>query len=287
MKNSIITLILLVFLFPALSAADNGKYEITYGDTVRTYLMFVPQSGNPGMPLVVCAHGYGSKTRWRKDLVKVADSCGFAVCFPDGAPDSRGKDGWYVGYPPQQGYMDTDEGAFFSALVDEVCTRFNLSHTNVFLAGMSNGGDLCYQLAFTNPGLFKAFGSVAGLMFKWVYEAYPLPRAVPFLEIHGDADKTSIWEGDLSNQGGWGAYLPVEWAAFTMAVANRCTTSTVDSLGVLKPGGGEVTLIRYEGAPSGADVYLYRISGGPHSWGQKSVPTAELLWNFFSRYIDK
>ncbi len=158
MKKLIISLLgAISFLTCNADKKEIVKYEFAYGDTIRTYSMYLPDTLRQNAPLVIYTHGYGSKTRWRTGLNATAEREGFAVCYPDGAPDSRGKDGWKVGYPPQDS-MNIDEADFFAKLKEEVCSRFNLSRENSFMAGMSNGGDLCYQLAFTAPGLFREIG---------------------------------------------------------------------------------------------------------------------------------
>ncbi len=138
MKSCIFTLAVAFAVAVAVNAADDSalskKYTMVYGDTVRTYRMYMPLSVGDGAPLVVYTHGYGSKTRWRDDLNAVADSCGFAVCYPDGMPDSRGNDSWKVGYPFQE-CMVIDEADFFRHLLDEVTSRFRLSRANVFMTG--------------------------------------------------------------------------------------------------------------------------------------------------------
>lgn len=260
------------------------KYQFAYGDTVRTYAMYLPKDLKPGAPLVIYTHGYGSKTRWRTGLNGTAEREGFAVCYPDGAPDSRGKDGWKVGYPPQES-MTIDEADFFTKLKEEVCSRFNLSRENSFMAGMSNGGDLCYQLAFTAPGLFRAYASVAGLLFECTYLDNPLPQPVPFMEIHGDADKTSMWEGDHENTGGWGRYIPVPLAVSTMATANRCCSMRTETFPTLTDSTRTITRTVYYDAPSGFDVEVYKVGGAPHSWHVKDVNTHEVVWRFFKQYL--
>lgn len=282
-------LLMIVIAFAAFlpSMADTPeipRYEMNYGDTVRTYAMYLPANLKAGAPLVIYTHGYGSKTRWLKDLNSTAEREGFAVCYPDGAPDSRGKQGWKVGYPPQES-MTIDEADFFSKLKEEVCSRFNLSRQNCFMTGMSNGGDLCYQLAFTAPGLFRAYASVAGLLFECTYLNYPLPQPVPFMEVHGDADKTSMWEGDHDNTGGWGPYIPVPLAVSTMATANRCCSMHTESFPTLADSTRMVTRTIYYDAPTGYDVEVWRVQGGKHSWHAKDVATHEAVWNFFKRYL--
>lgn len=285
MKHYIILLLCLL----ASAGASAKKYELqrcemNYGDTVRTYTMYIPEGLAKGAPLVVYAHGYGSKTRSRDDLNAAADRFGFAVCNVDGTPDAKGKDGWKVGYPGQEN-MKVDEAHFFRALLDEVCRRFGLSRENVFLAGMSNGGDLCYQFAYTDPSLFRAYGSVAGLTFECTYNKEHLTVPVPFIEIHGTADDTSSYFGDHDNIGGWGAYIPVPLAVQAIAANNRCSTLTASKVDSHRPVQHPVTRYHYGNSPSGADVELIEIYGAPHSWHAKDLDTGTLLWEFFSRYV--
>ena len=288
MKLRLFTLMVAVALAVVANATNTnnqtGKYTIAYGDTIRTYSMHVPISISNGAPLVVYTHGYGSKTRWRDDLNAVADSCGFAVCYPDGSPDSRGYDSWNVGYSTQD-CMDIDEADFFSHLLDEVTSKFRLSTVNVFMAGWSNGGDLCYHLAYTDPALFRAYGSVGGLMYESMYTNNTLTLPVPIIEIHGNDDDVAMWEGDHLNTGGWGAYIPVPLAVATVAAHNRCTTMAIDTIPNKRDASQMVKRTSYSGSPSNCDVVLYEIEGGKHSWAEEEVNTSKILWDFFSRYL--
>lgn len=262
------------------------KESFDYKGLQRTYTMYLPDTLEAGAPLVVYVHGYGSKTRWLEDLNAVAARKGFAVCYPDGLPDSRGKDGWKVGYPPQES-LEIDEADYFRHLLDEVCGRYGLSRDNVFCAGMSNGGDLCYQFAYTDPTIFRAYASVAGLTFECTYLPEKLTVPVPFMEIHGTADKTSMWGGDHENKGGWGAYIPVPLAVAAIAANNRCTVAVSDTVPSRPESGRTVVRTVYSGSPTGADVVLYRIEGGKHSWAKKDIETSEIIWNFFEPYVKK
>lgn len=280
------TLLCAVVLSLSMAAQQQPKYSFNYAGTVRTYGMYVPQSVAPGAPLVVYTHGWGSTTRWRPDLNAAADKYGFAVCYPDGMPDSRGKDSWKVGYPSQES-MQIDEADFFRHLLDEVCTRFSLSRENVFTTGFSNGGDLCYQFAYTAPELFRAYASVSGLTFECTYLDNKLTVPVPFLEIHGNADKISMWQGDHENAGGWGPYIPVPLAVASIAYNNRCTKLTVNTIASKANPDRMITRYVYSGAPSGMDVVMYEIDGGAHSWADEDLDTGEIIWQFFAPYVKK
>lgn len=263
---------------------DYEVYSFPYGDTIRTYSMYIPDSLAPGRPLIVMAHGYGSKTRRRKDLNAQAKKYGFAVCYPNGSPDSKGKEGWNLSYTSQYN-MTVNEADWFAAFVPKVAEKFNLSKENVFLAGMSNGGDLCYRLMYQKPEVFKGYASVAGMTNESDYGSLRLSTPKPFLEIHGNQDPTSLWEGDHQNKGGWGPYIPVPIAIGAVAANNRCCSIVCDTLVSISRPDAKIYHTVYTDSPYGTDVELYEIEGGKHSWGHKDLPTAEIVVRFFNRHI--
>ena len=108
----------------------------------REYYLYRPEGLKAGAPLVIVLHGYGgSAQNGKKAMMDVADRNGFAVCYPQGIKDPKGKPGWNVRYPSQEG-MRTDDVKFIIALSKELQKRFSLSAKNTFLTGMSNGGDI-------------------------------------------------------------------------------------------------------------------------------------------------
>ena len=127
----------------------------------------------------------------------VADRNGFAVCYPQGLKDPKGNSSWNVGYPSQEG-MKTDDVDFIVKLSRHISREFGLSRENIFLTGMSNGGEMCYLTAQKKPKAFKAIASIAGLTLT---DMMPLRyrRPVPFMEVHGTEDRTSEWTGDPEN----------------------------------------------------------------------------------------
>ena len=149
---------------------------------------------------------------------------------------------------------------------------------------MSNGGDMCYLLAAQRPDLFAALGPVAGFMSVAILREDKSLQPVPLFEIHGTADPTTRWEGDLTGEGGWGAYLPIPMAVGYWAAKNKCLEHRIDTL----PRGADglqVIAHRYTGGTDGNEVWLYETLGGKHSWKKTGVDTCEELWRFFSRYV--
>lgn len=179
---------------------------------------------------MVVLHGYGANNDpGRFGMNAAADRHGFAVCYPQGAKDGRGKTCWNVGYPFQAD-MAIDDVEFITQLVRHLQKKHGLSRRNVFCTGMSNGGEMCYQLAAQRPRLFAAVAPVSGLMLEWLYKADTSDVPVPLFEIHGTADRTSAWEGDLDNKGGWGAYVAVPMAVHYWAAKNKCTGMQTDTI---------------------------------------------------------
>ena len=101
----------------------------------------------------------------------------------------------------------------------------------------------------------------------------------------------SEWLGDPEDKGGWGAYLPVPVAVGRIVAANGCLYEQVEEL-PQKEGRHPVTLYRFtDGKPAAnggapAEVWLYKVQGGGHSWANGDMDTFGLIWEFFSRFID-
>lgn len=292
MRNLRRKLLLAAVLLPAvfcvrLSARNAGTdgdslFRFVYNGTERFYRLVVPDSLAEGAPLVMMLHGYGSKADpSRFGIGDAARRFGFAACFPQGAEDARGKRCWNVGYPFQKG-LETDDTGFICALARHVADLYGLDSRNVFCTGHSNGGEMCYLLAYLRPDVFSAFAPLAGLTLKWMYDELEAEKPVPLMEIHGTADSTSVWAGDPENRGGWGEYISVPLAVGYWAAVNRCTHELTDTL---SGGRRQVIVHRFMGGKDGSEVRLCEIVGGAHSWSEEDLDTGALLWDFFRRYV--
>lgn len=267
------------------------RYTMKNQGLEREYYLYRPEGLKAGAPLVIVLHGYGgSALKGKKAMMDVADKNGFAVCYPQGIKDPKGKPGWNVRYPSQEG-MKTDDVKFLIALSKELQKRFDLSSKNTFLTGMSNGGDIIYLIAMRAPKAFKAMASIAGLQFNWMETEYSYKHPLPFMEVHGTQDHTSEWLGDPENKGGWGAYIPVPAAVSRIIAVNGCTEEYVTEL-PRREGRNQVTLYQFKaGRPAvkggrPTEVWLYKVESGDHSWSDKDMDTCSEIWRFFSQWID-
>ena len=275
----------LMLLISTIGCAQEDRTEtLRSGGIDRTYTIHLPKDLPPEAPLVIVLHGYGgSADPAAFGMNPTADRHGFAVCYPQGERDGRGTSCWNVGYPFQAD-MPVDDIRFLDELIGHLHRRYGLSRRNVFCTGMSNGGDMCYLLASRRPELFAALGPVAGFMSVAILRADDNPHPVPLFEIHGTEDRTTRWEGDLTNEGGWGAYLPIPMAVSYWAAKNKCLEHRIDTL-PRRDNGLQVIAHRYTGGTDGNEVWLYETLGGKHSWRDTGVDTCEELWRFFSRYV--
>lgn len=285
MKNK--CLIVLVLLLASLGATAQRRVEdsVTLADGTRHFKMFLPSGLKKDAPLLFVLHGYTGHAGWPRSLSDAAEKYGFALCAPQGYKAPKGATGWNVGYPQQEGWKQDDVKSICQ-LARVVQKRYNLSRRNTFITGMSNGGDICYLLAYSNQRTFRAMFSVAGLTLSWIPERYTMKRRVPFVEIHGTEDRVSEWDGDPVNKGGWGAYLGVEDAVNRIAEVDGCQLAdSVEMESIAGSKGHKIVKYRYANPHTDTEVWLYRVIGAPHCWHDGDVNIGEEEWKFFRRYL--
>lgn len=271
---------------------QTDSYDTTHtfrhGGLVREYRIYTPKDLAPDAPLVFVLHGYGGSNDLRKiGFNAVADREGFAVCYPQGSKDGRGKRCWNVGYPFQSS-MQVDDVSFLCQLARHLQKHHSLDPHRTYCTGMSNGGEMCYLLAFKASEVFAAVAPVAGLTMEWMYTELSHKRPIPLFEIHGTEDRTSEWFGDTQNKGGWGAYMPVPIAVGYWVAANRCKNLTEEQIpSTNRENGRSIVAHRYTNGVDGNEVWLYEIRGGTHSWGTSDMATADVVWSFFKRFKRK
>ena len=283
-RTLLLTMLLSLF-FIEVNAGQYVEDSIKVDGKMRKFVMYLPDGLQADAPLVVVLHGYGAGIRRENIMIGPADRHGFAVCIPQGLKDPQGEPSWNVGYSFQQGWKVDDVKALCE-IARYARKRHHLHRRNIFLTGMSNGGEMCYLMAYSNQYTFRAVAPIAGLTMQWMYEQMEATRPIPLMEIHGTEDRVSEWTGDLEDKGGWGAYLPVPVAIGYWVAKNRCTHEETERVESLKGSKGHpVIKHRYSGGLTHCDVWLYEVIGGVHSWHTDDIDTGEEIWQFFSRYL--
>ena len=289
-------LILFILIVTSLASAQGNKLQATerckdytciIDGLERSYKLYLPSDIKPGAPLVFVLHGYGAIPEHvlDKGFNEAADRHGFAVCYPSGTKDGKGNPCWNVGYPFQED-MEVDDISFVCKLAAKLQKEHDLSRKNTFFTGMSNGGEMCYLLAYCGQKTFKAVAPIAGLTMAWMPEKYRKLNKIPLFEIHGTEDRVSEWTGDMENKGGWGAYLPVPEAVDYWVKANGCTREDIVEIPQKDSGAHKIIAHKFTGKKHTPQVWLYEVVGGVHSWFNDDMDTAEEVWKFFSIYLE-
>ena len=296
------------------SAACHGAAALTAGDQKvtlssagadRWYWRHVPPSyvASTPIPVVLDFHGYSEGAdihRMMSSLESFGDQHSFVTITPQGVgPVAR----W-----------DTKLGSkgmkFVGDLLDDVERTLCVDQSRVFATGLSNGAFMSSAIACEYSDRVAAVAPVAGIS---KIDGCAPKRPVPVIAFHGTADGFVAYDGGVGARvaslpapdgsgktigevGGAqrpakGPSIPQKTAAW--AERNGCapkvqqTTVTAD-----------VTLLSYS-CPKGADVELYRVTGGGHTWpGSKfsqqiesivgpttmSISANELMWKFFQAH---
>ncbi len=249
----------------------------------RDYLLFVPKSYDSAKPtpLVISMHGaamWGAAQEETSQWNTVAEREGFMVVYPSGAK----------GNGPR--HWEEEDVTFISELIDTLEAAYNIDPTRIYANGLSNGGGMAFVLSCMLSDRIAAVGMVGSaqlLPWSWCTD----PRPVPMISFHGTADRFTPYHGGSS----WVAPRPfpsmVTWTA-NWARRNRCAPEPIDS-----PVAADVTRRSYTNCADGADVVLYTIEGGGHTWpGGKPLPewfagpttrsidASSQMWAFFREH---
>ena len=265
-------------------------FEFNDNGQTREYYLYIPNSIQDNAPLVFVLHGYTGSAggiMGYSGMNEIAQENGFAVCYPQGLSDQSGNNFWNVGYEFHDNQMVNDVN-FLSSLANYLQDEYNLSEENTFSTGMSNGGDMSYMLACQANDVFKAIAPVAGCMMEEIYNTCD-SSPVPVFEIHGNNDNVTLWDGDMQNNDGWGAYYSIEDGIELWVEINNCQNNEEVFLPNTNLGDGSYIINhRYFDCTDNAEVWLYEVINGGHDWpgsyGNMDINSSEEIWNFFSQY---
>ena len=301
-----IRLAIVCFLFHASTLLSDQRMIIHEG-IEREYIIHIPKNLTEDSPLVFIIHGFTGSAEGisaYSDMNSIAERESFIAVYPQGTKDIKGNTFFNVGYEFHDDSTINDV-SFIRELVRSLSQEFNLSRKKAFATGMSNGGDMSYLLACTSSDLFKAVAPVAGVLMKGLKDSCELNSPVPVFEIHGTADKISLFEGDLNNEEGWGAYYDLPSTIDFFAKRYQLTNKSVNQI-ISKKSGADYDIFfeRHWSDDLEEEVWMYRIEDGRHVWpgikfnwwdnplawfyfgsGNEDINASEEVWAFFKKYL--
>jgi polyhydroxybutyrate depolymerase len=289
------TLVAAILGWGYLSDKTNGS--IVSSGVTRRYLLYVPKTydRSKATPLVISIHPGATWpalqmaiSRWND----VADEHGFIVVYPAGTGAFLGGLGpgpqiWPGG--PRTLPRDTK---FISDLIEKLEAEYNIDLKRIYVNGMSNGGAMAFALGCELPDRIAAVGAVAPANppipgERGCEELKPLPTVV----FHGTADALAPFKGGKSPVAPRLFPNIPDWVA-QVARRHQCKGDPSNT-----PITASVHRLTYTNCADNADVILYTVEGGGHTWpGGKPFPrwmaghtTSEInasgiMWDFFVQH---
>jgi polyhydroxybutyrate depolymerase len=260
----------------------------------RNYLHYVPSSydGSKTVPLVIALHGRGGDGQGMRELTnlnQLAEQEGFIVVYPDGYEKS-----WADG----RGTTPADEAGindvgFISRLIDRLSSNYKITPEQIYVTGFSNGGYMTHRLACELSEKIAAVALVAANLSENLAAGCAPKRAVPVLQISSTADPLTPYDGG-DTQGA--RVLSAEASVAYWASKNGCGDPSSNNLPNTAQDGTLVRVMSYSSCA--ADVQLYTVIGGGHTWpggfqylpertiGKTSqdIDASEVIWKFFAEH---
>jgi polyhydroxybutyrate depolymerase len=269
---------------------NSPNINFQHDGLTRQYRIYAPADLPESAPLVLVLHGYGGGNNdmlnnygWRD----MADEGGFVAVFPNGTRDQGNDRFWDIGYAFHSQLPDVDDDGFLSSLAVHLQETLDLDPERTFVTGFSNGAEMCFQLACRESATFKGFAPIIGMMLDPLFLSCDPEFDRPILTMNGTNDNVTYFNGDMNNQGGWGAYRPI--LEMNDLWIEELETPILDS--VFLPNtdpndGSTVRLDRYTGLGHDLEFHYYQINGGGHDWpgrsGNMDIDATREVWNFFA-----
>lgn len=277
-----------------------SRHTISYDGQERSFLVFVPPGSGTKLPVVVAFHGgFGNGKMLARHirLNAIARRKHFMVVYPEGVDKH-----WSDGRGTTEG---VDDVGFVRSLVRWVRLHAQINDRRVYATGPSNGGNFTQRLACEAPDLFAAFAPVmASMPVELAQRCHP-GRPVPVFMISGKDDPLVPRNGgnltrgkELGGRGG--KVISVPDAAAYWAKNNGCGKPSERLLPDSDPSDGtRVEEVRYRQCKDDAEVVLWEVDGGGHTWPgarerpgitrivgktSRDIDASAEIWEFFSRH---
>jgi polyhydroxybutyrate depolymerase len=265
----------------------------------RSYHVHVPPQidAKQPTPVVLAFHGAwtnGPIMALSSGLSAKADKAGFIVVYPNGTGKGKLALIWNSG-----GLLDPivktlpDDVEFVRKLLDDLATVANVDRKRVYATGISNGGFMCYRLAAELSDRIAAIAPVCGSL-----AVEPRPkRPVSVIHFHGTADRLVPFGGPDERTPKSLSFKSVPETIRIWARLDGCPGKPkITDLPDKEKDGTTVKREVYGPGKEGAEVVLYTIENGGHTWPgrpwavlflgktTRDVSANDLIWEFFQRH---
>lgn len=256
----------------------------------RTFHFNTPAASTGNTSLVFILHGSGGNGKdMMKDTPKLAQKAAtenVLLVYPNGYKKYWNECRKAASSLANQ--ENIDESAFFDGMIEYFKTKYKINPQRVFAVGTSGGGHMCYKLAMTMPGKFKAVTAIiANLPDTDNMDCAEAKVAIPIMIVNGTADPLNKYEGGMMQSGDFimGNVRSTErtfqyWAG----LAGYPGAPTKELIPDNDPADGK-TIERYTYKQQGKpEVVLLKVIGGKHDY-PNDIDVHVEAWEFFKRQI--
>ena len=255
------------------SPGDSAE-SLESGGVTRTYRVHVPSGYDPAVrtPLVLNFHGSsrtGADQEAYSGLVPVADQEGFILVSPDGLDEQ-----WTIAVNDDPAALTTDDMVFTTDLLAQLRAELCIDDLRVYAAGMSNGAEMASQVGCLLPADFAAIAPVAGVEYDGCSGA-----GMPVIAFQGTDDQNVPFDTAEPAMADWADHNGCSGGPTSAAVTAHVSAES------------------YAGC-NGADVVLYVVDGGGHTWPgaqddvayggagatTHEIDASKLIWAFFEAH---
>ena len=305
MKKTILFILLLALSHPIFTQTLKN---ITWEDTTRQYLEYVPESydASTPTPVVFIFHGLGGnmyEVRENADFDRIADAHGWITVAPQALPDTFSAmdttitmNAWHSGVSAivdgdtivaSEGRDDT---GLMMAILDSLASRYNIDTNNIFCTGVSMGGFMSNRMAIEHGDRIKAIASVCGTIGNEITSYTPVGH-VSAMHVHGTADSIVTYDDGNFQYGltvnvGLGAEATVEfWRNY-----NQCSDTAVHTLYPdIMEDDRTFERFEYDNGIFGTKTVLIKVNGGQHEWCHgpwRDVDITDEIYEFFASCLN-
>lgn len=274
---------------------------LTVGSRTRSYLVHVPPGydGHEPFPVVLAFHGGGSNGLMMSrfcGLNDKADAAGFVVVYPEGTGPNENAQSWNGGNCCGYAMIEqVEEVDFVRTLLADLAGIAAVDQRRIYATGMSNGAVLSYRLASELSDRIAAIAPVAGPM--GTDSCRPM-RPVPVLHMHGTVDLFAPYAGGIGPRSQSRVdFYSVDHSLQCWIRANGCAPEPqVTELPQRVADGTHVLRKVWGPGRGGAEVVLYLIEGGGHTWPGRvprlailgkstaNLDANDVIWEFFQKH---
>jgi polyhydroxybutyrate depolymerase len=254
----------------------------------RAFHFNKPSNSKPGSSLIFVLHGSGgdgiSLMSRTKNFIQQVAKEDVLLVYPDGY-----KKYWNecrLAANSQANLENINEEAFFNSMIQYFKIKFSVNEKRVFAIGTSGGGHMCYKLAMTMPGTFRAVTAlIANLPDTNNLDCTEAKVAIPIMIVNGTADPLNPYNGGMMQSGNFimGNVRSTDrsfqyWASLAGYKGEPTKTLIPDN----DPTDGK-TIERFTYRKKGKpEVVLLKVIGGKHDY-PNDIDVHVEAWTFFKR----